>query len=109
MAVFVTREAYFSMLLKVMGKHGRYDSNILAKLDGICAVNCLLYQWACRWADWKRSVEEALQKGRNCIMAWELLSASKKSKGVALDPRTKLIVLITICFLFSAVRVAALH
>ena len=32
-------------------------------------------------------------------MAWELLSASKKSKGVALDPRTKLIVLITICFL----------
>ena len=32
-------------------------------------------------------------------MAWELLSASKKSKGVTLDPRTKLIVLITICFL----------
>ena len=32
-------------------------------------------------------------------MSWELLSASKKSKGVTLDPRTKLIVLITICFL----------
>ena len=32
-------------------------------------------------------------------MSWELLSASKKSKGATLDPRTKLIVLITICFL----------
>ena len=32
-------------------------------------------------------------------MSWELLSASKKTKGVTLDPRTKLIVLITICFL----------
>ena len=32
-------------------------------------------------------------------MSWELLSASKKTKGATLDPRTKLIVLITICFL----------
>ena len=42
-------------------------------------------------------------------MSWELLSASKKSKGVTLDPRTKLIVLITICFWFSAARAAVLR
>lgn len=54
-----------------------------------------IHQRTDRWAAWKSRLEKAFSKGGDCVMPAFLLNSSTGKRALVLDPRTKLLLLVT--------------